>query len=207
VVLQPQPRSPSATGDVQMTSARCVPRAAVTFVRFTESRDRFALLSGGLWQIGRSDRPCDILGQQMSAISRSVEDNAIKKEAANACGVRLGDGGRERSRTSDPYSIKERISQVLELYCCRSVCSGIVRSAHETVELQFSVVGQQFETMFRVSGGPSPRARLARVTISLSLSSRRRRMLDAYRYPPYRQDNWANLCFRPLIVLLSGANA
>jgi hypothetical protein len=44
----------------------------------------------------------------MSAISQSVEDSAIKEKAATLKGLRHMpfDGGRESSRTSDPYSVK-----------------------------------------------------------------------------------------------------
>ena len=50
----------------------------------------------------------EAIGQHLVSISTPTTIDRENKNAANDCGIRLPDGGRERSRTSDPYSVKVR---------------------------------------------------------------------------------------------------
>jgi len=53
-------------------------------------------------------------GQHLSAFSGSDRGAGADEKAAEVRGIMVSDGGRERSRTSDPYSVKERKKTLFE---------------------------------------------------------------------------------------------
>jgi len=53
-------------------------------------------------------------GEHLSAFSDGGKSTRPDEKAAEVRGIKVSGGGRERSRTSDPYSVKERKKALLE---------------------------------------------------------------------------------------------